>query len=198
MFAVGHHGTSIANAKRILADGFASSTNRYDWLGHGTYFFQEAPNRALSWAKEKFAEGGCVVEATICLDGYIDLLDINWSKFLAEVHDRYIEVRRGGGDSPPVQRGGVHGLDCAILNFAVDLLYEDGLKIKGVRGAFQEGHAIFPNSALFSLSHVQIAVLDHSSIEQIKILSDREIREWNEKLVQRMPWHLLNPLHGSG
>jgi hypothetical protein len=55
---VAYHGTSNYAAERILGEGFVASANRYDWLGDGTYFFQEIdgfPHSALehawAWAK---------------------------------------------------------------------------------------------------------------------------------------------------
>jgi hypothetical protein len=48
---LGYHGTSRENAIRILNNGFRVSSNDYDWLGEGVYFFQDAPMRALQWAK---------------------------------------------------------------------------------------------------------------------------------------------------
>lgn len=59
------------------------------------------------------------------------------------------------------------GLDRAVINFTVDRLENENAKIIGVRAAFQEGKPAFENSALFSRSHVQIAVRDPSVIKQI-------------------------------
>jgi hypothetical protein len=48
----GFHGTNIDSAKSILEKGFEQSQKRYDWLGDGIYFWQDAPERAWEWAKD--------------------------------------------------------------------------------------------------------------------------------------------------
>lgn len=50
--ALGYHGTTLEAAKKIITDGFRPSSNPWEWLGHGIYFWQDAPNRARDWAKE--------------------------------------------------------------------------------------------------------------------------------------------------
>jgi hypothetical protein len=37
---VGYHGTNRQAAESILANGFETSQNEYDWLGEGVYFWQ--------------------------------------------------------------------------------------------------------------------------------------------------------------
>ena len=69
MEVTGFHGTSRASAGSILANGFDLSRNEYDWLGEGVYFFQDAPQRALDWARERFGREAAVVMAMIDLDG---------------------------------------------------------------------------------------------------------------------------------
>jgi hypothetical protein len=45
-----------------------------------------------------------------------------------------------------------------------------------VRGAFAEGAPVFPASALFDRTHVQVAVRDPSLIEQAEIIYNLSIR----------------------
>jgi hypothetical protein len=54
------------------------SSNDYDWLGEGVYFFQDAPLRALQWAKEQYPEDPVVIRSLIRLENSIDLFDIKW------------------------------------------------------------------------------------------------------------------------
>lgn len=46
----GYHGTNTEAAATIIQQGFNVSSNDYDWLGTGVYFFQDAPVRAWEWA----------------------------------------------------------------------------------------------------------------------------------------------------
>ena len=74
---------------------------------------------------------------------------------------------------PPVQKGKSHRLDRDVLNYGIGLLEAEGLAVRGVRGAFTEGMPAYPNSALFTQSHVQIAV--RSLISKARIVPVEEI-----------------------
>lgn len=173
--ANGFHGTTRTAAQQILDNGFSPSQNKYDWLGDGIYFFQDAPHRALEWAAKQFSEPVCVVAAKIELVDFIDLLDIDWSSWLAKVFDRYLSDLKKAGHSLPVQRGGAHSLDRAVLNYAVEVLESEGYRVRGIRGAFAEGHPVFPNSALLTHSHVQIAVRDRDLISDVRVVGEKEL-----------------------
>ena len=79
----GYHGTDPAFAERLIrgevsiAD-WSPSTNEYDWLGHGIYFWEYAPDRAREWA----GKGG-VVGAIIRLGECLDLTEITYAEMLA-------------------------------------------------------------------------------------------------------------------
>lgn len=49
---LGYHGCDREVAERVLAGKteVRSSTNAFDWLGSGVYFWENNPRRALSWA----------------------------------------------------------------------------------------------------------------------------------------------------
>jgi hypothetical protein len=56
---VGYHGCTEAFAKGLLLgkkpiSDWRPSQNEWDWLGHGIYFWEHAPARALRWAREKY------------------------------------------------------------------------------------------------------------------------------------------------
>lgn len=78
-FVLGFHGTEKALVDRCMADGtkhLASSEGRYEWLGHGIYFWENDPQRGLEWAtdgnaKKKIQEPdivGAVLDLGYCLD----------------------------------------------------------------------------------------------------------------------------------
>lgn len=54
----------------------APSTNEYDWLGHGVYFWEYSPSRAWEFAHEKKRRGeietpaviGAVIAPGVCLN----------------------------------------------------------------------------------------------------------------------------------
>lgn len=163
----GYHGTTAETVGRILAQGFRASRNDYDWLGDGVYFFQDAPLRAADWAKAHHApERPAVVGAEISLDDCLDLLDIGWSSILAEAYDGFLRLCRQTAQPIPRQTGGAHRLDRYVLNYAAAVLAESGIAVRSIRAAFSEGTPVFPNSALFDRSHVQIAVRDLGVIQR--------------------------------
>src|SRR3989442_2623116 len=51
----GYHGCDAAVAARALAGAarLNISTNAYDWLGQGIYFWEHGPQRAREWAIEQ-------------------------------------------------------------------------------------------------------------------------------------------------
>ena len=50
---LGYHGCDLATAQRIIAgqEQQIPSTNDYDWLGSGLYFWEDSYSRALRWAQ---------------------------------------------------------------------------------------------------------------------------------------------------
>lgn len=172
---VGYHGTSWRAASLALRHGFRASQNPYDWLGDGAYFFQDAPIRAWEWARRQHGSTGVVVRSVIRLDGYLDLLDIEWNEVLAEAYTAFVDVSRRAGVMLPRQTAGAHRLDRAVMNYAAGLLAEQGTTIRAVRGVFAEGDPVFPQSAILNRAHVQIAVRDGSLIESSELLRLPEV-----------------------
>ena len=170
MRAIGYHGTSVGAARRILSGGFLSSRNTYDWLGDGTYFFQDAPVRAAEWARARFGDDAAVVGAEIDLDGCIDLLDVRWHATIRRSYRALLDIVAGSAVPLPRQSAGAHRLDRAVLNQTAGSLTEIGIAVRSVRAAFQEGEPLFPGSALYDRAHVQIAVRDPRVI----------LRSWSE------------------
>jgi len=164
---IGYHGTSEENAERILVDGFVVSANRYDWLGDGTYFFQEVDGfprsgleHAWAWACRQH-ELPAVIRVTIELIDCMDLLDHGWASRLRQMHDALTERARQIGRDLPRQAGGNHGLDRLLVNYLAGVMEDAGRPVRTVRGCFGEDErAAFPGSSLFDLTHVQVAVRD--------------------------------------
>lgn len=51
------HGCKKSLIKKIILSDkkhLNKSSKDYDWLGHGIYFWQNDPQRALEWAQAKF------------------------------------------------------------------------------------------------------------------------------------------------
>jgi hypothetical protein len=173
---IAYHGTSATCAERILTEGFVASRNRYDWLGDGSYFFQEVPGfrhsgleHAWAWARKQHATEPAVLCARIELLDCMDLLDHGWSSRLRLLHDQLSDRSRKIGVELPRQAGGNHGLDRMLINYAAGVLADAGKPVRSVRGCFgEDARAAFPGSSLFDLTHVQIAVRDARVIAQVE------------------------------
>ncbi|MGW3549198.1 hypothetical protein ACWDHH_15725 [Janibacter hoylei] len=162
----GFHGTTATKAVDIDRDRLMPSENEWDWLGHGIYFWERDFERATSWASD---EDQVVYAAVIDLSRCLDLTQIQWRQFVTEV----------GQAAPPAVADGLtqneynRSLDCWVINQVVEQWRgEDGTpRFTTVRGAFQEGDPIYragtdlaKKSAIRSLDHVQICVVDDSAI----------------------------------
>ena len=60
---VGYHGCEEEFARDLLLENvkipkWKPSRNSWDWLGHGIYFWEHTPARALRWARERYAGSG--------------------------------------------------------------------------------------------------------------------------------------------
>jgi hypothetical protein len=161
----GFHGTHPALAERLLCGELAvadwsPSSNEYDWLGKGIYFWEDAPERAREWA----AKSG-VVGAIIQLGTCLDLTDVTHTDLIGESYVRFVASQRKRRKAIPQNRDKRRNLDCAVINYAVDELErQTGQRIQTVRGAFLEGEPVFPGSGILRETHIQIAVRDRSCI----------------------------------
>ena len=171
---IGYHGCDEAVAERLLrGEPFAPSTNDYDWLGHGVYFWEWGLDRAQKWARQ-MAEAGsiespAVVGAWLQLGRCIDLLDTEYTAQLGEFFADWSAMMSQAGLPIPLNRGpapekGARFLDCAVLNAFARGLKDQGRGHDTVRGAFQEGGPAFPGSAILSRTHIQIAVRNPAAI----------------------------------
>ena len=174
-FVYGFHGCrkSVANALLSGRDVMLSSDNDYDWLGSGIYFWEEAPARAFLWARRKFGNDASVIGAKIRLGRCLNLMDV---EAYGPLRDTY-EVLKASGRVLPVNTPHYHRLDCLVINTAmeyaekvVDRPYDT------VRCPFAEGHPVFPDSRLFDLSHIQIAVRRQEALEDLFAVDARELR----------------------
>lgn len=175
----GYHGTSQEKAQEIIDQGFNLSTNDYDWLGTGVYFFQDAPMRALAWASERYPDSPAVIRSELVLESCIDLLDIAWNPIIRETYRMFIlEYQKANIPLPSQnpQRSKAHRLDCAFFNYIMEkILASQDVAIGSIRAVFNEGDRIYPNSAIFDRSHIQILIRDLSLIEKSCLIEEGRI-----------------------
>jgi hypothetical protein len=162
---VGYHRCGHGFADDILTGttpivGWQKSQNTFDWLGHGIYFWEHSPSRAMRWATQQF-EKPAVVGAIIQLGTCFDLLDEANAVILGKSYPAFVANFRNRGKPLPVNRGKDHKsreLDCAAINECLDRFEGENIHFDTVRAAFLEGEPVFPGTTISAESHIQIAV----------------------------------------
>lgn len=124
---VAYHGCDRRVAERILkGERFSPSENDFDWLGHGIYFWEYGPHRALQFAKDqvqrKKVKTPAVVGALLQLGTCFDLMD---TRFTMNLRNGYELLARNQVELPTNSGGQDHLLrrrDCAVINWYLDRL----------------------------------------------------------------------------
>jgi hypothetical protein len=136
-FIIGYHGCDESVAEKVLKDGtdLEHSTNAFDWLGTGTYFWEYALDRALEWATQSKKINGkiktpSVIGAYIHLGNCFDLLDTRNTKALGKLFPSFCEFCKSRGKEIPQNKAApknpspdnvMRFLDCAMINWYLDL-----------------------------------------------------------------------------
>ncbi len=178
--ALAYHGCEQAVGEAIVAGkvDLRPSTNEYDWLGAGAYFWEDSFHRALDWAtfmssprspaagriKKPFVIGA-IIDPGNCLD----LSNAKDLAVLKEAYPVFVSVMRAGGIPLPENEAAhlsdvdlvKRFLDCAVINFLHNL--REVLKkapFDTVRCPFMEGGELYKGSKIQAKTHVQWCVRD--------------------------------------
>jgi hypothetical protein len=176
---IGYHGCDASVRDKVIQKGDAlkAQPKSYDWLGHGAYFWEHGPARALEWAKQQKKRGKidkpAVLGAVLHLGQCFDLLDADYTDLLGRAYPDFCETMKKAGkpvpDNEPLDSADddrlLRKLDCAVVNWTIEQLEKNGaIRFHSVRGVFQEGDTVFPDSGIRRRSHIQIAVRDPACI----------------------------------
>jgi hypothetical protein len=181
-WVLGFHGTDSETAQKILSSSTShlrSSTNGWDWLGEGIYFWENDPERAASFARERFRWKGirdkkvAVVGAVIDLGLCLNLFDQPALVEMKAAYDSLASDFDVMGQDLPKNKG--HSadlveryLDQAVMTHLHALrraLPEEFEPYQTVRAGFLEGAELYPNTAFRTKNHIQIAVMDKNCIK---------------------------------
>lgn len=181
----GFHGTEKQTALKILnqTEDFKLSNNAYDWLGKGTYFWENNYERAKQYAvQDSKRPRSSIVEpfvlgAVIDLGNCLDLLDQEHLDFLKVAYEDLKFTLESEGKILPQNMGfgaadfdfKKRELDCAVIRWAHELAKEQGVYFDSVRAAFWEGNELYPNAGFKQQNHIQIAVLNPNCIKGVFI-----------------------------
>lgn len=183
-FVLGFHGCDRAVGEAVLAGHHVSSSaNDYDWLGWGAYFWENSPERALSYAqhmkqyssrtkgsiKDPFVIGA-VIDLKLCLN----LTDEYALEELAGAYALLEAASSCSGEPLPVNRPGFKNdhdnlrrhLDCAVFQHLHEGRELTNLPpYASIRSPFLEGDALYPGATFRKQTHIQICVRDMSCIK---------------------------------
>lgn len=172
---IGYHGCTEEFARDLLLgtksiSTWQPSTNSWDWLGHGVYFWEHSPERALRWAQEKHGPRGvtpAVIGAVVQLGRCFDLLNEAFTGILGQYHQALAQAYASEGQELPENRGADRkrrDLDCLVINDCLKRLEARGLAYDTVRGAFVEGLPVYEGAGFSRETHLQIAVRNPACI----------------------------------
>lgn len=183
-FVLGFHGCDRSVAERVFAGKthLRPSENEYDWLGHGIYFWENNPRRALDFARllKRFPQRSrsvirhpSVIGAVIDLGFCLNLLNSQFIGLAKRAFERLESLHRAAGTNLPLNSH-VWGsrdlllrpLDCAVIETAHSIRTEDGLPpFDSVRGVFVEGEEIYPGAGINEFNHIQICIRNPKQIK---------------------------------
>ena len=182
-FILGFHGCDRAVADAVVCgrEELRASENDYDWLGHGSYFWENDPHRALAYARllqaypnrgrvsiDEPAVLGAVIDPGHCLN----LMESAALSLLREAYEALCELMRASGNPMPINSAPsgtdadllLRRLECAVI----ELLHEENAgrrEFDTVRGLFFEGHDLYPNAGFKAKNHIQLCVRNPNCIK---------------------------------
>ena len=179
---IGYHGTRLNTAQNIVLGNstFVPSTNSDDWLGHGVYFWEYAPQRAWSWAQERYpGEDIAVLGSMIRLSNCFDLLDpdnvqaleVHYSQFSTDCAENNIEI--------PKNYRSKKRTDCAVFEYVYGVNDQSDIKIDTCRAVFVPSMSAskarpWTSSGIFHGAHIQLCVRNVSCIQGVWMMTPEE------------------------
>ncbi|WP_437298198.1 hypothetical protein [Sorangium sp. So ce426] len=166
------HGTRRSTAESLVAGiPFGQSEDDDDWLGHGIYFWEYAPQQAWWWAERRYGkQDAAVVGALVRLGRCIDLLDPSNAELLAQAH-RDLELALKSAGQQLKNNANTHKYrDCAVFNYLFAKLSQSNLEVESARAVFVPLKAgkglprLWDRIGVFRGAHIQLSVREPNNI----------------------------------
>jgi hypothetical protein len=191
--AIGFHGCDISVRTAVVLNEtkLLPSTNDYDWLGNGIYFWENNRHRAIQFAEELQAHPrknkpqiiqpailGAVIDMGYCLDltdaEYLQLVRTSYEKLVTAYDNFGVEIPVNKSTSFSSQKL-IRNLDCAVI----ENLHKSRLNLclkpfDSVRSAFLEGDELYPTAGFHEKNHIQICVRNPNCIKGYFIPRDQD------------------------
>jgi len=179
-YIIGFHGCDQAVAEKLLDSNqptFKRSTNDYDWLGNGMYFWENDPNRAWEYILEvqkrepNRIKNPTIVGAVLDLGHCLNLVENRFISLVKDTFPLYKDKIVADGLEMPINKSVspndhdklFRHLDCAVIEFIHTLAIEN--PFDSVRGMFVEGGKIYSGAGFHEKTHVQIAIRNPDMIK---------------------------------
>jgi hypothetical protein len=170
---IGYHGTRRPVALRAVQglEPIAPSRKPGDWLGHGVYFWEYAPQQAWLWAEavrraNRWDDETDVLGCMIRLGNCFDLLDPENAKDLRELHQGYLNVETAAGRRPAVNVRSDKRLNCAVFEYAYAMFGEKGQAVDTCRAVFVPSgrDQLWRGSGINPRAHIQVVVRNPANL----------------------------------
>ena len=173
---IGYHSCDKDVGLRILngKDDLRASTNAWDWLGQGIYFWEQNPVRALEYATESSAQKQFnkvsittpfILGAHITLGHCLNLVENQSLAILKEAYKGLEKLITEAGKKMPQNKGDIRRLDCAVMQYIHQSNKKEGKPMfDTIRCAFQEGELVYPGTTIYSRLHIQVCVTNPDCI----------------------------------
>lgn len=178
------HGCDENLVHKILSEqtSLNNSKNKYDWIGHGIYFWDNSPSRAFEFAmymsqnpgrRKKVITRPAVIGAVIDLGLCLDLLDYQNLVLLKTAYGVLRDSCSAVGKNMPANKS-VSGnqdlllreLDCAVIEMVHQFRRQKNMQpFDSVRGVFWEGKDLYPNAGFREKNHIQICIRNPNCIK---------------------------------
>ena len=179
---LGFHGCDKSVADHVLngADELNFSENSFDWLGHGIYFWEYSPERAMEYVVglnkrkgESTIKNPSIIGAVINLGHCLDLIEYKNLQMLKTSYDLFKETQIFAGFNIPKNKPGgsitdflLRDLDCAVIEFIHRTRSEYGLRpYDSVKGVFLEGPELYPDAGFKEKNHIQVCIRNPNCIK---------------------------------
>lgn len=168
---IGYHGTRRETALKIVTQEttYKASHNDDDWLVHGIYFWEHAPQQAWEWARKRYAKSSkiAVLGAVIRLRQCLDLLDPANGRLLQRLHADMKKAYKESGT--PIKENANHKkyLDCLTCEYAYAALEAGGMSVDSSRGVYVptgSSARLWTRSWLSKDAHIQLCIREPSCI----------------------------------
>lgn len=182
----GFHGCEKSLADKLINNPdemLHYSSNLYDWLGKGMYFWENDPKRALEWAKKSDKiKNPAVLGAAISLDNCLDFLQSQNIDAIKKLYESYKEIGKKIPENKNIPNGDFEFkqrfADCFLINNYMYLQAKNNkIYYDTVRAVFWEGNQIYKNAGFRERNHIQISVINPNCIKGFFL--PRKIQKFN-------------------